>query len=330
MTGTDWKKREAKTFQQDPEDRAALFGLDRLPRREIPAGIFLEQWAPRFGAANPERVENALWLEQMRSFELPFRHRERLFGDGCPQGLDPDPLPEAVRRARARLPGTFGLPSLCPGWSFERFGRSITELPDGRLVLIGGEHEDFFDDDFCIYADVTVIARGEGAPRVEHFLYPAEDFPPTHGHSATLLDGAIWLIGGRGYRHEPRFGETQVLRLDLADFSVRPVEIPGPRPGWICNHHAVPQRDGGSSSMAAICCAPTRPRPGSTRPGPSTPSPCGGSGSASPRAAPSPRPPARRRARRRSPEFSQAPAGGGPAGPRRAGRARARSGRRRR
>ena len=43
-----------------------------------------------------------------------------------------------------------------PVWCFSRFGTSLTELPDGRFVQIGGEHEDFYDPDFCIYNDVTV------------------------------------------------------------------------------------------------------------------------------------------------------------------------------
>lgn len=34
---------------------------------------------------------------------------------------------------------------------FQRFGSTVTVLPDGRLVHIGGEHEDEYDPDFCIY-----------------------------------------------------------------------------------------------------------------------------------------------------------------------------------
>ena len=48
-----------------------------------------------------------------------------------------------------------------PCWCFRRFGQSKTELPDGRVVLIGGEHEDSYDPDFYIYNDVVV--RGPGA-----------------------------------------------------------------------------------------------------------------------------------------------------------------------
>jgi hypothetical protein len=38
-----------------------------------------------------------------------------------------------------------------PVWCFDRFGGTVTVLPDGRQVYIGGEHEDYYDPDFCIY-----------------------------------------------------------------------------------------------------------------------------------------------------------------------------------
>ena len=43
-----------------------------------------------------------------------------------------------------------------PYWSWDRFGRTSTTLPDGRIVHIAGEHEDYYDNDFCIYNDVVV------------------------------------------------------------------------------------------------------------------------------------------------------------------------------
>lgn len=69
-----------------------------------------------------------------------------------------------------------------PVWSFDRFGQSATRRADGRLVLIAGEHEDRYDPDFRIYNDVTVLDGRGGA---QHFLSPAEVFPPTDVHSAT-------------------------------------------------------------------------------------------------------------------------------------------------
>ena len=34
---------------------------------------------------------------------------------------------------------------------FFRLGGTRTELSDGRVIWIGGEHEDGYDPDFCIY-----------------------------------------------------------------------------------------------------------------------------------------------------------------------------------
>src|SRR5262245_20211093 len=79
-----------------------------------------------------------------------------------------------------------GLPAITrpPVWCFQRFGQSITQLPDGRIIEIGGEHEDHYDPDFCIYNDV-VVHRGDGA--FDIFGYPEDVFPPTDFHTATLV-----------------------------------------------------------------------------------------------------------------------------------------------
>jgi len=55
-----------------------------------------------------------------------------------------------------RGPSSF---SVGPAWCFERFGKSETTLPEGRVVHIAGEHEDHYDPDFYIYNDVIVIGR---------------------------------------------------------------------------------------------------------------------------------------------------------------------------
>jgi hypothetical protein len=44
-----------------------------------------------------------------------------------------------------------------PVWCFSRFGRTVTTLPDGRYVYIGGEHEDSYDPDFAIYNGKTSV-----------------------------------------------------------------------------------------------------------------------------------------------------------------------------
>lgn len=50
-----------------------------------------------------------------------------------------------------------GKRGMLPVYCFARFGATQTYLKDGRLICIGGEHEDSYDPDFQIYNDVVVI-----------------------------------------------------------------------------------------------------------------------------------------------------------------------------
>ena len=79
--------------------------------------------------AVPIRVENPLWERRVRS---------KLWDE--PYDVEADPEIEPP-----------------PRWSFDRFGQSVTELPDGRIYYLGGEHEDFYMPDFQIYNDLVVV-----------------------------------------------------------------------------------------------------------------------------------------------------------------------------
>jgi hypothetical protein len=130
-----------------------------------------------------------------------------------------------------------------PMWCFERFGKSETALPDGRVVHIGGEHEDYYDPDFYIYNDVTIIApNGE----ITILGYPLEDFPPTDYHSATLVGNDIFIIGRLGYPQQSVRDTTPVFRLELDSMRIFPVETSGMPPGWIFRHTATLADDGKS------------------------------------------------------------------------------------
>jgi len=120
-------------------------------------------------------------------------------------------------------------------WCFDRFGKSFTELPDGRVIEIGGEHEDYYDPDFCIYNDV-IVHHGDGS--FDIYGYPKEVFPPTDFHTATLVDDHIYIIGGLGYMGERRFGFTPAHRLNVNTLAIEPVETFGESPGWISEHKA--------------------------------------------------------------------------------------------
>ncbi|MEH2084323.1 MAG: ankyrin repeat domain-containing protein [Nostoc sp.] len=74
-------------------------------------------------------------------------------------------------------------------WCYDRFGRTITQFPDGRIVEIAGEHEDYYDSNFCIYNDV-VVYQGDGSFQI--FGYPQDVFEPTDFYSATLVGEYIY------------------------------------------------------------------------------------------------------------------------------------------
>jgi hypothetical protein len=123
-----------------------------------------------------------------------------------------------------------------PGWCFDRFGQSSTALPDGRTILVAGEHEDYYDPDFYIYNDV-VLLHPNGA--IDIFGYPAEVFPPTDFHTATLVGDRIIIIGTLGYPEQRKSGTTPVMLLDVPTLAISAVNTFGQHPGWIHEHEAL-------------------------------------------------------------------------------------------
>jgi hypothetical protein len=130
-----------------------------------------------------------------------------------------------------------------PGWCFSRYGQSSTALADGRMVLIGGEHEDHYDPDFYIYNDVVVLYP-DG--RIDIFGYPREIFRPTDFHTATLTENRIVIIGSLGYPEDRKPGTTPVMIVDLNTFALSPVVTSGIPPGWLWDHQSALSEDGSS------------------------------------------------------------------------------------
>ena len=120
-----------------------------------------------------------------------------------------------------------------PIWTFERYGATRTELPDGRVICIGGEHEDYYDPDFHIYNDVVAFGP-EGV--VEIYGYPKEIFPPTDFHSATLAGDEIIVVGCQGNSGDRRIGFTPVYSINTESFRVSELPTSGTSPGWIFRH----------------------------------------------------------------------------------------------
>ncbi|WP_280156364.1 hypothetical protein [Piscinibacter sp. XHJ-5] len=198
---------------------AAEEAADRERKKEAPPPMgheeFLAWRSPRVVTGGPVRLDNPLWQWLVRT-----RHS----GYGA----------NAVMQGPSS--STAG-----PVWCFNRFGKSETTLPDGRIVHIAGEHEDYYDPDFYIYNDVVVIDR-DGSIAING--YSRDLFPPTDFHSATLVGSTIFIIGCLGYQHQRMVGSTPVLRLDVGTMSIEPVATSGEAPGWIHRHAAELADDG--------------------------------------------------------------------------------------
>jgi ankyrin repeat protein len=162
----------------------------------------------RFGSTNPELMEVGFWKAMVRS--------------GCSAWQAKDSFNDGDNWDN-------------PMWCYARFGRTITELPDGGIVEIAGEHEDSYDPDFCIYNDV-VVYQGDGNFNI--WSYPRDVFPPTDFHSATLVGEYIYIIGSLGYFGERIYNETPVYRLHCDTFNIEKMETTGDKPGWISRHKA--------------------------------------------------------------------------------------------
>jgi hypothetical protein len=179
---------------------------------------------PRFGIANPERIDNALWQRIILSGDHAYRTREQFDDTKSDRQAG---IGSALSSYREHPRG--------PVWTWQRFGRTSTPLPDGRVIYVGGEHEDWYDQDFCIYNDVVVKDADGG---IDIYGYPKDLFPPTDFHTATLVGESILLIGSLGYRDLRRPGETQVIALDTRTLAIRPITTSGNSPGWLSRHIA--------------------------------------------------------------------------------------------
>jgi ankyrin repeat protein len=191
------------------EVKRRLMGLHASAELEVSEADYRAGRVPRFGKANPELMEVPFWRAMVRA--------------GCSAWTARDTFQDADNLQNG------------PVWCYDRFGMSFTELPEGTYVQIGGEHEDFYDPDFNIYNDV-IIHRGRGGFQI--LGYPEHVFPPTDFHSATYVDGAIYIIGGLGYSGAREFGHTPVYRLNCDTWQIEGITISGDAPGWIHEHQA--------------------------------------------------------------------------------------------
>lgn len=166
--------------------------------------------------------------------------KNRIFGDGNPQNLNLKFWLEMIKSDSSawKARDLFSKKNVfkdSPVWCFSRNGRTTTILDDGRIIEIGGEHEDSYDPDFCIYNDVVVFHK-DG--KIEIYLYPELVFPPTDFHTATLVDGGIYIIGNLGYYDSRKSGVIPVFRLNINSLKIEKIVTTGNKPGWINRHKA--------------------------------------------------------------------------------------------
>ena len=236
------------TDEQRRQLRQLAAAANRLDDATIAAAIGEEQYhaqkTRRFGAHNPERMDVPFWVFMVQRGWTAFQARMQ-FDTAYRQHMDAVRARYEREQAGEVVADEEG--AVCvrhgpPVWCFDRFGMSHTRLPDGRALFIAGEHEDFYDPDFCIYNDVIVT---DPELRVAIYGYPVEIFPPTDFHTATLAGASdLYLIGSLGYRDARRPGETPVYRLDTTTMQITALQTSGDSPGWISDHTAeyVPTR----------------------------------------------------------------------------------------
>lgn len=124
-------------------------GVNRVPRgyRQEGAGDLFQITHDQYvanrkanarGTANPSIMNNPFWIFQVGSEGLDAWGARNLF----------------------KIEEEYAADLKDPVWCFIRFGATRTKLPDGRLICIGGEHEDDYDPDFYIYNGMVFFQLG--------------------------------------------------------------------------------------------------------------------------------------------------------------------------
>jgi hypothetical protein len=210
--------------------RTAVTEPDHTQPMQITREIFDQQRRPRCGTENPERIQVPFWEWMIRGGDESIRDQDE--AAVLREGKLKSPYGPYLARDLFKVPLNR---EEGPIWTFDRMGATRTELSDGRMVCIGGEHEDWYDPDFHIYNDVIVFTPNG---QVEIYGYPKQVFPPTDFHTATLVDDQIIIAGCVGYTEDRRPGHTPVFSLNLRTYQISEVKTSGEMPGWISEHEA--------------------------------------------------------------------------------------------
>lgn len=232
----------ANINEMSKELRAEMLGyrVDEAP--DISEEEYFKGKHRVFGKSNPELSKNPFWYAMVKCGGSGYRaaskfekERNIFISEPTLDGRNLQHEITADGKGRYMVFKDYKVSRVEPVWSYDRFGKSITALEDGRFIEIAGEHEDHYDSDFCIYNDVFVH---DGKGNCEIYTYPREVFPPTDFHTATLVDEDIYIIGNLGYGEDRQPGYTPVYQLNINTLKITKIETSGEMPGWINRHKA--------------------------------------------------------------------------------------------
>ncbi len=190
----------------DPRIKYSFLNIKDEEFKNISSVEFKDLSVRKFGSSNPEVCTNKFYYHMVRTGKSAWKAYDNF---NCI-----DSIPRPI-------------------WCNDRMGQTTIKLPDGRFVCIAGEHEDHYDPDFCIYNEVIVFDHN----KITIYQYPREVFPPTDFHTATYIEGYVYIIGNLGYP-EDRKADVPVYRLSISDFSINKIQYSGINPGWLHNHKA--------------------------------------------------------------------------------------------
>lgn len=190
----------------------------------VTRAIFDEWRSPRFGTSNPTNLTNPFWVWQVKTKIKAFWVLREILSE-------------------KEMANSWDHPSPKPTWCMDRWDKTLTHLPDGRLVFIGGWDEDKLYNLFAHYNDVVVI---EPSGQVTIYGYPEECFPSTHKHTATLVGHEVVIIGNREFSGNRDLKTRFVYVLDVRTFVMRRVETRGAILPAISGHEANLASDGKS------------------------------------------------------------------------------------
>ncbi|MBD9629362.1 Kelch repeat-containing protein [Pseudomonas sp. PDM19] len=213
----------------DQEDyrraKREAYEVETQPPATLGRDEFLAWRSPREVLSGPASLDNQTWHWLVRTHLSAFIANERFNG---PSSYESGPM-----------------------WCFDRFGMSQTTLSDGRIVYIGGEHEDHYDPDFYIYNDVIVIDP-DGSIHIRG--YSRDQFAATDFHTATMVGNSLLIIGCLGYPSDRVAGVTPVYRLSLDTWCIERMTTDGQSPGWLHGHAAELSEDGDSVVVTGGSC----------------------------------------------------------------------------